>query len=59
MYFVCTNATSYKVTQLQSRIQKLKPLDGHPIRNTAEDVNILIKDIGHAVAAPFEKNSYK
>lgn len=45
--------------QLHSRIQKLKPLDGHPIRNTAEDVNILIKDIGRAVTKPFEKSSYK
>ena len=40
---------------LHSRIQKLKSLDGHPIRNTAEDINILIKDIGSAVTAPFEK----
>lgn len=38
---------------LHSRIQKLKPLDGHPIRNTAEDVNILINDIGNVVTAPF------
>lgn len=40
---------------LHSRIQKLKSLDGHPIQNTAEDINILIKDIGRAVTAPFQK----
>jgi len=42
---------------LHSRIRTLQsqmvPLDGHPVRNLSEDVGILLRDIGHAVTAPF------
>lgn len=33
--------------------QSLKPLDGHPVRNFAQDVGILIRDIGRTATAPF------
>ncbi|GIO12485.1 hypothetical protein J19TS2_20400 [Cohnella xylanilytica] len=36
--------------------QSLKPLDGHPVRNFAQDVGILIRDIGRTAAAPFRKS---
>lgn len=32
---------------------QMLPLDGHPVRNFATDVEVLIQDIGHTITAPF------
>jgi len=40
-------------TRIQSiHQQQMVPLDGHPVRNFATDIGVLIKDIGRTVTAP-------
>jgi len=40
-------------TRIQQIRSQMVPLDGHPVRNFAEDVGILIQDIGRAATRPF------
>jgi exo-beta-1,3-glucanase (GH17 family) len=43
------NALHQRIANIHSQ---MVPLDGHPVRNFATDVEVLIKDIGRAVTAP-------
>ncbi|MCR8655848.1 YhcN/YlaJ family sporulation lipoprotein [Paenibacillus endoradicis] len=39
-------------TRIQDMKTQMVPMDGHPVRNMAKDVGILIEDIGKAITAP-------
>ncbi|MBB6672935.1 YhcN/YlaJ family sporulation lipoprotein [Cohnella nanjingensis] len=53
-YKVHVTADKNLHTRIQTiHTQSLAPLDGHPVRNFAEDVRILIRDIGQTATAPF------
>ncbi|URN93040.1 MAG: YhcN/YlaJ family sporulation lipoprotein [Candidatus Pristimantibacillus lignocellulolyticus] len=39
-------------TRIQDMKSQMTPMDGHPVRDMAKDVGILIEDIGKAITAP-------
>jgi len=39
--------------RIQNVRSQMKPLDGHPVRNFAEDVATIIRDVGRTATAPF------
>jgi YhcN/YlaJ family sporulation lipoprotein len=48
-YTVHVTADRNLHTRIQRFHQQMVPLDGHPIHNTAEDIGVIIRDIGHAL----------
>lgn len=39
--------------RIQNVRSQMRPLDGHPVRNFAEDVATIIRDVGRTASAPF------